>query len=494
MLRKTVSGIMLTLLLISMLALAFDVSLAWRGHWIWNTGGSFEMPTSWEYSEGLIEEYENIPWGDDYWGLHAYSWGDDKLYYDDGTAEDGYAPTLDLYTYAVHFQTPENTIYKVVDVKYYIYSDPASFYVDIRDESLQPLYYEVANPLEEGWFTINLSSEQIFVEGDFYVALKYITLERPKLGADYDDPDGESGEGVGFPAPPNISSLDWMIRATLRRMDPVFPVGYYYFALSDSMLDGHSLVMEGHETEGKWGTVTCVQGDVWNWKNIFPEKMWNEPIPISYLDDEQEFKDLIIEIDVRRLYNGSLAEPGEDDRIMYAIDVWLSSPELPLIPNKTQTKPLVLDIIFYLGEDDKAESFVDDYGYHYQVKLPECPIESHVDTSITIPLTAYIYNALREGYINWADPEPRPIYYIENVDRVEETLRLYQLEFLLEVQRAYAACAIDNFYLRTSCPTDVESLWLADLNKDGRIRVDDVLFVALQWGNEVPPVPLPHGY
>lgn len=290
-LKKIIAGI--ALILLGLLSLTFNASIAWHlstSDWTWNTGGSFEIPTSWEGTRGENEEFEDIPWGEDYWGLHAYSWWESEIY----------------------------------DLSYFIFAN-------------------------------------------------------------------------------------------------------YW---SDTILDGHSLVMEGHEKDGRWGTVTCIQGDIWNWKDRFGEKMWNVPLPISTYHVE---KDLTIEIDVRRLHSASLAEPGEDDRIMYAINVWLSSPELPLIPDKTppQNKPLVLDLIFYLGEGDKAQSFADDYAYHYQVELPECPIDPGVDTHVTIPLTAYIYNALSHFDILYA----------------ADTLHLYQLEFLLETQRAYAACGIDNFYL-----------------------------------------------
>jgi len=141
--------------------------------------------------------------------------GEIELCYDDGIADEGYAPTVGLYTYAVHFQTPTATAsYKLGKVKYYIYSDPASFYVDIRNASLQQLYYELATPTQTGWFIVDLTSQEIFVQSDFYVGMKYSQLHEPELGADYTNPDDESGEGLSFPTP-NLSSLDWMIRAVL---------------------------------------------------------------------------------------------------------------------------------------------------------------------------------------------------------------------------------------------------------------------------------------
>ncbi len=154
-----------------------------------------------------------LPPSGTYPGPPVVSSGHVELCYDDGIAEDGYAPTLGLYTYAVHFQPPATLPHKLSQVKYYIYDEPASFYVDIRDGSLQQLYFGLVTPTQAGWFVVDLTAEEIFVQGDFYVGMKYSQLYEPELGADYTDPDGESGEGLySFPTP-NLSSLDWMIRA-----------------------------------------------------------------------------------------------------------------------------------------------------------------------------------------------------------------------------------------------------------------------------------------
>lgn len=167
-----------------------------------------------------------------------------ELYYDDGIADDGYAPTLGLYWYTVHFQTPTATPYKLSKVKYYVYSDPASFYVDIRDASLQQLYYGLVTPTATGWFVFDLSSEEIFVQGDFYVGMKYSQLYEPELGADYTDPDGESGEGLySFPTP-NLSSLDWMIRAVLGENQP--PTAYIDDIHPSPAIEGETVYFSGY--------------------------------------------------------------------------------------------------------------------------------------------------------------------------------------------------------------------------------------------------------
>ena len=149
--------------------------------------------------------------------------GTHELHYDDGIAENGYAPTSDLYTYAVHFQTPSATPYKLCEVKYYIDDSPAAFYVDIRDASLQQVYYGLGTPTQAGWFTVDLTSQEISVQEDFYVGMKYSQLYAPELGADTSNPDGESGESSTEEFPTGgLSSLDWMIRAVLGGGDEQF--------------------------------------------------------------------------------------------------------------------------------------------------------------------------------------------------------------------------------------------------------------------------------
>jgi len=140
-----------------------------------------------------------------------------ELYYDDGTAEAGYSPTLGLYTYAVRFYTPQqNETYELTEVSYYIYNKPSNFKMDIRDENITSVFSSIVTPSTTGWFSISLQ-KGITVRNEFYVAMKYLTLGEPELGADYDSPNNQSGESLyGFPTPPNVFSLDYMIRAKIR--------------------------------------------------------------------------------------------------------------------------------------------------------------------------------------------------------------------------------------------------------------------------------------
>lgn len=140
--------------------------------------------------------------------------GEVELYYDDGTAETGYAWTATPGVYAVHFNGPVSTqFYRVADVHYFIHSDPYSFKLDIRDKDFQSIFSQIVTPTSVGWFDVSLISEEVIVKGDFYVAMEYLTILKPYIGADYNDPDGESYEDPWPLA--KITSLDWMIRVVV---------------------------------------------------------------------------------------------------------------------------------------------------------------------------------------------------------------------------------------------------------------------------------------
>ncbi|MCW4052763.1 MAG: carbohydrate binding domain-containing protein [Candidatus Bathyarchaeota archaeon] len=143
---------------------------------------------------------------------------DVELYYDDGTAEAGYAWTATPGVYAVHFSGPISTqFYRVVEVRYFIHSNPYSFKLDIRDKDVQSIFSQIVTPASVGWFDVSLASEEVIVKGDFYVAMEYLTILKPYLGADYNDPDGESYEDPWPLA--KITSLDWMIRVVVSPLE-----------------------------------------------------------------------------------------------------------------------------------------------------------------------------------------------------------------------------------------------------------------------------------
>jgi N-acyl-D-amino-acid deacylase len=116
-----------------------------------------------------------------------------ELAYDDGDAETGwFKKSAGLGGYdAVRFSPPFQSC-QILTVKYYIRSSPASFSVLILDANRRSVYDKPATPTTEGWFEIDLSKENIVVDGDFYAAMKWTIPEKPSLGADQTKPDGRS--------------------------------------------------------------------------------------------------------------------------------------------------------------------------------------------------------------------------------------------------------------------------------------------------------------
>lgn len=116
-----------------------------------------------------------------------------ELAYDDGDAENGWWKTsagLGGYD-AVRFSPPFQSC-QILTVKYYIGSSPASFNVLILDANRRSVYDKPATPTTEGWFEIDLSKENIVLDGEFYAAMKWTIPEKPELGADETKPDGRS--------------------------------------------------------------------------------------------------------------------------------------------------------------------------------------------------------------------------------------------------------------------------------------------------------------
>jgi len=174
----------------------------------------------------------------------------------------------------------------------------------------------------------------------------------------------------------------------------------------------------GHENAGRYGIVRYIQGDVWGGTICGVTPPWYLPSPLL-----THRKKLTLKIEILRDTN--IGERPGSDRIMFAINVWFKSPEL--------LKPLVMDLIFYLGEDDTYGSFEDQYAYHYQYFVGETPYYTWAPW--TINLSRHIKRALAFFGIRYA----------------KETLAIYQLEFLLEIVYARAAASIRNFSLTWTC-------------------------------------------
>jgi len=108
-----------------------------------------------------------------------------ELAYDSGNSKyswTGGADQIGAYG-AVRFTAPF-PVSGILTIKYFIYSDPATFNILILDSNRKALYEKPAMPTEAGWFSVDLTGQNIVVTGDFYVAMKWTVGSGPYLGAD----------------------------------------------------------------------------------------------------------------------------------------------------------------------------------------------------------------------------------------------------------------------------------------------------------------------
>ncbi len=116
-----------------------------------------------------------------------------ELAYDDGSSDTSwyYTATGLGGSMAVRF-SPASDSCRIVSARYYIEDKPAGFDALVLDSNRKILYDEPVLPKAKGWFDVDLSSAHLTVNGEFYVAMKWTTAEKPTLGADEAKGDGRS--------------------------------------------------------------------------------------------------------------------------------------------------------------------------------------------------------------------------------------------------------------------------------------------------------------
>jgi len=175
---------------------------------------------------------------------------------------------------------------------------------------------------------------------------------------------------------------------------------------------GNGAYLYGKEEEGYWSLVRCVQGDAWG--RAVP---WHVPNALSTYR-----KNLVLYLDTYRDTNNMLSSSNSWN--MFAINVWLNSPNL--------SKRIVLDLVFYQDcnwDNCGLAHYEDENAYHYQVVIGETPYKEW--KSWEISLSEHIQNALEEFQLQDA----------------KKRLKIYQLEYVIELKNAEGAAMINNFYL-----------------------------------------------
>ena len=130
-----------------------------------------------------------------------YAFGATELSYDNGTASSSdYFSAFTGGLAAVKFSLPTGwSSAKLLTAKYYILYYPQPFTVHIFDSGgvtelcCTPPLDVTPPPLPStGWFSVDLSSYNIVVSGDFYVAIEWKTDSSPWLGVDTSSSAGRS--------------------------------------------------------------------------------------------------------------------------------------------------------------------------------------------------------------------------------------------------------------------------------------------------------------
>jgi len=138
-----------------------------------------------------------------------------ELFYDDGEADFGFV-TSPGGMGAVKFTVSSEA--QIRKLKFYIGDEMKNVRVHVLGADFDSIFSREVTP-SEGWFEVDISSDKVFVSGDFYVGWQWITEcpNGPWLGVDNTPPHHQRSY-VGTPggAPnPVPSDEDYMIRAVV---------------------------------------------------------------------------------------------------------------------------------------------------------------------------------------------------------------------------------------------------------------------------------------
>jgi hypothetical protein len=194
---------------------------------------------------------------------------------------------------------------------------------------------------------------------------------------------------------------------------------------------GNRAYLYGRETAGSWGFARFVQGDIWGGSNCDQPIRWHVPEPLPVADRQ-------LYIDMRALRD--ITELSEDGWIMFAINVWLHSDYLPDTGGvREDNKPLVIDLALYQDcnfEGCSLNNFESESAFHYQVLLDrQAPAYEWQEWEID--LTRVIEDAVA---YEWPGENP-PSWDVDS-------LKLYQLDVLVELRNAEGALTVDRLALR----------------------------------------------
>lgn len=190
---------------------------------------------------------------------------------------------------------------------------------------------------------------------------------------------------------------------------------------------GQDGYLYGMEEQGRWGFVRYIQGDVWGGTSCGPVT-WHRFAPLPTAG-----RDIRVDIEVYRDTANLFTD--SNSWIMFAVNAWFSSPDFPLEGGDLNgRKPLVMDLALHheCNMDGCALRHAEsDSAYHYQSSVGQAPPG---DWGIfSIALAPHIDNAFAA---------------FDLPEAARQSLRLYQLEFVIELHAAEGAATIDDFTVR----------------------------------------------
>ncbi len=112
-----------------------------------------------------------------------------ELYYDDGSPETSWSASSGL-EHAVRFSLKSSSSAQILTARYFIQANPSTFRVHIYDNGgttnlITP--FDVT-PGGTGWFDVDLTTMNIVVTGDFFIAIEYLSSGQPPIGVDTSSP------------------------------------------------------------------------------------------------------------------------------------------------------------------------------------------------------------------------------------------------------------------------------------------------------------------
>lgn len=203
--------------------------------------------------------------------------------------------------------------------------------------------------------------------------------------------------------------------------------GVFTLAQARFSATGHDAYLWGKDDSGDWGFVRYIQGSAWAdtncdatpWRRFRPFDTFGRTIDLG----------LRIRRETTRLLHPERAW------VLFAVNVWLSSPNLPKVGgSRWGRKPIVMDLSVHhetTSPTARLRHFEDQWAYHYQVDVAEAPAAAW--QSVRVPLHEHIRAAVREFALPPA---------------VERTLQIAQLELVIELHHSEGAARIDDFTLR----------------------------------------------